>query len=67
MIKLYTIGCPKCKVLEKKLQTKGIKFDICDDKNMMLDKGFSEVPMLEVDGVIMNYKEAVDFINKGNE
>lgn len=60
---LYTIGCPKCIVLEKKLQAKGIEFDICDDKELMIEKGFSEVPMLEVDGVVMAFKDAVDFIN----
>lgn len=60
---LYTIGCPKCKVLEKKLQTKGIEFDICDDKELMIEKGFSEMPMLEVDGVVIAFKDAVDFIN----
>ena len=29
---LYTTGCPKCRILEKKLSDKGIGFEKCDDK-----------------------------------
>lgn len=61
---LYTIGCPKCIVLEKKLAVKGIPFEICNNKDVMLEKGFSEVPMLEVDDKIMSYKEAVKWIDR---
>ena len=27
MIVLYTVDCPKCKVLEKKLESNGIEFE----------------------------------------
>ena len=30
----------------------------------MTQKGFTTVPMLEIDGVVYNYKEAVDWIKE---
>jgi hypothetical protein len=30
-IVLYTTHCPKCRVLEKKLSDKGVKFETCED------------------------------------
>lgn len=64
MVVLYSTGCPKCKVLIKKLDTAHIEYVICDDKNVMLEKGFTTVPMLEIDnGIVMDFKTAVDWIN----
>ena len=36
---LYSTNCPKCNVLEKKLQSKNIDFEICNDVDLMLSKG----------------------------
>lgn len=60
---LYTTNCPKCKVLESKLTAKNISYDICSDVSVMEEKGFMEAPKLEVDGNILNFKEAVDYVN----
>ena len=60
---LYTTNCPKCKVLETKLNSKNITYDICDDVSVMEEKGFMEAPKLEVDDKVLNFKEAVDYIN----
>ena len=60
---LYTTNCPKCKVLEAKLTAKNIDYDICSDVSVMEEKGFMEAPKLEVDGNILNFKEAVDYVN----
>lgn len=64
MIILYSTHCPKCTILEKKLNQANIEYEICDDTNIMIDKGFDFLPMLEVDGKIMGFKEAVDWINE---
>lgn len=61
--KLYTTGCPKCKVLEKKLTENGIKFTKIDDKEEMINKNILNVPVLEIDGKIMGFVEANDWIN----
>ena len=60
---LYSTNCPMCKVLEKKLIHKDIAFDEINDVEVMRSKGFLSAPMLEVDGNIMNFKEAIDWIN----
>lgn len=61
---LYSTHCPKCSVLEKKLSSSNIDYDIVTDEDLMIEKGFTSVPMLEVDGEIMDFKAAVEWINK---
>lgn len=63
MITLYSTHCPRCCIIEKKLKSNGIEFELCDDEDAMLEKGFKEVPKLEVDGVLMDFKEANEWIN----
>ncbi len=60
---LYTTHCPKCKVLEKKLSAKNIAYTEITDTDVMLEMGFNATPMLEVDGNIMDFKAASDWIN----
>ena len=60
---LYSTNCPMCNVLEKKLIHKDIAFDEINDVEVMRSKGFLSAPMLEVYGNIMNFKEAIDWIN----
>ena len=61
---LYTTHCPKCMVLEKKLALKNIHYEEVTDKEEMLKKGFSMVPILEVNGVTMDFKAANTWINE---
>ena len=62
MVVLYSTGCPRCEMLEKLLNDKGITYELCTDEKEMIKKGFETVPMLEVDGEVMNYKDAVKFV-----
>ena len=64
MITLYTIDCPKCKVLEKKLNNAGITYLTVKDKNEIMAKGMDLMPVLEVDDVRMNFKQACDWVNE---
>ena len=59
---LYEHGCPRCKVLKAKLDQKGIKYENISDVEVMKAKGFVEAPKLEVNGQIMDFKEAVEWI-----
>ena len=59
---LYSTHCPKCKVLEAKLNQKGINYETNTDVELMTQKGFTAVPKLEVDGVVYDFKEAVEWI-----
>ena len=61
---LSTTGCPKCKILEKKLLDKGIDFEKCDDKEVMNSLGMVSLPMLKLDdGRMFGYFEAVKYVN----
>ena len=67
MIILYTTHCPKCRVLEKKLEKANIQYKTCEDTAVMNEKGFTSAPVLEVDDKLLTFKEAVDWINKGGD
>jgi glutaredoxin-related protein len=61
---LYTTGCPKCRILEKKLTDKKIEFEKCEDTNKMAELGITSVPVLQdADGKMMAYFDAVKFVN----
>ena len=64
-IVLYTIDCPNCLILEKKLKAKNIDFIKVSDKETIVAKGYgdSAFPILDVGGVVMNYKTAIQWIN----
>ena len=62
-ITLYSTHCPKCNVLKKKLKTKNIEYEEVNDVEIMKEKGYLTVPILEVDGESMDFKKASDWIN----
>ncbi|MBQ8570298.1 MAG: hypothetical protein IJ444_02170 [Kiritimatiellae bacterium] len=59
---LFSTHCPKCNVLESKLKQKNIDYEEVNDVDAMVQKGFTTVPMLEVDGVVYDFKQAVEWI-----
>jgi hypothetical protein len=61
-VTLYSTNCPKCKVLESKLTQHSVDFNVNHDVELMREKGFDFLPKLEVDGIIYNFKEAVEWI-----
>ena len=63
-VTLYTTFCPKCRVLEAKLKQKGIEYKEITDVDIMTEKGFMSVPMLEVDGIIMNFTQSNTWIKE---
>lgn len=63
-IVLYSTGCPKCKVLEAKLKAKGIGYAEINDVEVMQARNMMTLPYLEVDGNLMNFTEAVQWVNK---
>ena len=60
---LYSTGCPRCKVLEKKLESNGIAYEKNNSVDEMLELGISEVPVLSVYGQLFNFSEAINWIN----
>ena len=66
MIIMYTTHCPQCKVLEKMLNDKKIEYTQITDINIMKSKGIQSVPYLEVEGVLKNFKESMEWIRNAN-
>ena len=67
MIILYSTNCPKCKVLTRKLEEKNIEYIEFTDVDKMIEMGFSVMPMLEVDGIVMDFATANKWINEFNK
>jgi len=67
-VKLYSTKCPRCIVLEKKMQQKGIEFELITDFDVqvLIDKGFKSAPILEVDGECMEFTKANEWIKEQN-
>ena len=66
-VTLYSTGCPKCRVLERKLSDAEIEYSLENDVDKMIEKGFKSAPVLEIDGVGMNFKAAIDWVNARQE
>ena len=60
---LYSNHCPKCNVLEKKLKGKNIEYEEVNDVEIMKKKGYLMLPVLEINGESMDFKEANDWVN----
>lgn len=63
-VTFYSNDCPRCKILQQKLDEKGVVYEKVSDVEIMKQKGFMSVPMLEVDGKIMTYLEAINWIKE---
>ena len=65
-IKLYSTGCPKCTILQKKLDSKNIKYTKITDVDTMKELGIVQVPVLEIDGILYTFKEANTWVEEYN-
>jgi glutaredoxin-related protein len=63
-IVLYSTECPKCKVLEQKLDTYNIDYSLETDTNKMTELGFTKAPMLKVGDTILDFYHANQWINE---
>lgn len=66
MITLYSTGCPRCIQLEAALKAKKINYNKVSDEEEILAKGFTSVPVLDVDGKTMYFPEAYNKYVRGN-
>jgi len=64
MVTMYSTGCPRCMILKKKLEEKGIDFKINDSVDKMLSLGIKEVPCLDTGEKLLNFREAVSWVNR---
>ena len=62
-IVLYTTGCSKCRILKGKLDAAEIKYTQVEDVDLMIARGMMTAPMLEVNGEIMDFAKAINWVN----
>lgn len=62
-IVLYSTGCPKCRVLSKKLNDKNITYEVNNNVEEMIELGISQVPILSVDGCLLPFDKAIAWVN----
>lgn len=59
----YSTHCPKCKVLEIKLNQKNIQYTENDNVEEMLALGIQSAPCLSVDGKLYHFADAIKWVN----
>lgn len=64
MIVLYSNHCPCCEVLKVRLDKAGVSYTINCNTDEMLSQGIKYLPMLSVDGNMMNYPAALVWLNE---
>lgn len=58
----YSTHCPKCKVLEAKMQKLGLTYTEVDDVDEMIKLGIKSAPALSVDGQLLDFMAANKFL-----
>lgn len=62
-VTLYSSGCPKCEVLKSKLKGKNISFLQSGNFDGLIQKGFMQAPVLEVDGRMFDFAGAIRWLS----
>ena len=63
-ITLYSTGCPKCQVLEKRLKKNNLDFIISNDVDILIEKGFQSDPVMAVGKLFYDYTSAMNLLKK---
>lgn len=67
-IRLYSTHCPKCRVVEKKLEQAQIQYDLIDAKENpevieeLTALGVQQMPVLIIDDKILGFSEIIKWI-----
>ena len=65
-IVLYSTDCPVCVMLKEKLKQHNIDFIESKDTEIMLQKGITAVPVLEINGKLYGARKALEWVNNAN-
>lgn len=64
-MKLYTIDCPACRVLENKLTIQGFSYEKIYDEKLFQKLGYIDFPLLELDdGKVLNFLDAIAWLKE---
>ena len=58
------MDCPKCKILKEKLDKTGISYTENNNTDDMREMGITHLPLLAVDGTLLKFTDANDWINE---
>lgn len=62
---LYSTGCPRCRVIKKKLENAGIDYKLIEDVETFRAKGFTAAPVLEIsEGEYLTFTKANNWIKE---
>lgn len=64
MLTLFSTECPKCRVLEHKLNQNNIAYEKSSDIQEVIDKGFMSAPVLKFDDNYMDFVTAINWLNE---
>ena len=65
MITIFTTTtCPKCKILKKKLDDKGIEYTEVTDEEKLRQMDIMSVPVMTVDGERFDFADAIKYVNE---
>ena len=61
MIKFYSTNCPRCHVLQKKMDNKNIQYEIHTDTQEMVKLGLVNAPALLLEnGQLLDFKKSIE-------
>ena len=64
MVLYSSTTCPRCKVLKMKLDKAGVKYQINNNQDEMIELGIKQIPKLQLDdGTMLDFAAAVKFVN----
>ena len=63
MIKFLTTHCPRCSVLQKKMDAAAIKYEIIEDEETIKSYGIDFVPALVIDNEVLDFSAAIKWVN----
>lgn len=63
-IVLFSTGCPKCRVLLKKLDSKGLDYTENKSIEEMRELGITSAPVLKVGEELLDFKSAIRWVDQ---
>ena len=62
MITLYSTGCPNCNILCGRLTNDKIEFTVSNDIDKLVEMGFQNAPILQIDDNFIDYAGAMKLL-----
>ena len=63
---LYSTDCPRCKLVKQMLDIHHVPYTEITDKQAILDRDFDSVPMMDVNGKMMDYSGILTWLEQNN-